>query len=157
MSHSCKIHRSHRMRGMHSRCRLAFSFFRGRPMSKGWIHTFAASIIDDYASVERDDGVWVLTHLLRSLPRIFLLRKWRLWSHGVPACMQTSIRASGGCPVVCLPMTSGLGCQLPGSQQFRSTAPRFFRFRCDCPRNDLSMVLDSIQLSLFINWLLSAH
>ena len=145
---------------MHSRYRLAvFRFFAVDPVSKGWIYTFATSIIDDYASVERNDGVrmrvWMLAHLPRSLPRIFLLWKWQLWSHGVPACMQTSIRASGGCPVVCLPMTSGLGCQLPGSQQLRSTAPRFFRFRCNCPRNDLPMALDSTQLSLFINWLLT--
>lgn len=73
--------------------------------------------------------------------------------HGVPACMQTSIRAPDAPWFVCR-WLSGLGCQLPGSQQFRSTAPRFLRHRGDCPRNDFSMSLDSAQRA---NQLLSSR
>lgn len=150
------------MRGTHSRCRLAvFRFFAVDPCARveytPSLHLLLTIMHRSKETTARVCAYRCSAHLPRSLPRIFLLRKWRLWLHGVPACMQTSIRASEGCPVVCLPMTSGLGCQLPGSQRFRSTAPRFLRFRCDCPRNDLSMGLDSTQLSLFINRLLSTR
>lgn len=102
-----------------------------------------------YTSVYR-----CLASAARSLPRIFL-------SFGSGDCGRTSSAyqhiytqtlgigaSSGGYAVVCLPMTSGLGCQFaPGfSQRFRSNSePRFLLFRRDCSRrNDFSIALDSV-------------
>jgi len=105
-----------RTEGMHSRYRLAV--FRGAPGGKGWIHLRCIYYWRLCASRKETarTHVWMLARICRDRYLGFFCFRSGDCGRGVPACMQTSIRAPGVCPVVCLPMTSGLGCQLPGSR-----------------------------------------
>lgn len=154
-----KIHRTHRMRGMHSRCRLAvFRFFA----------------VDPWARVEYTPSLHLLLTIMRrskeTTARVCAYgcspicrdRYLGFFSFGNGDCGHTAYqhacrRVSGlreDAPWFVCRWLLASAVSWPSSQQFRSTAPRFLRFRFNCPRNELSMALDSTQLSLFINPLL---
>lgn len=150
------------MRGTHSRCRLAvFRFFA----------------VDPWARVEYTPSL----HLLLTIMRRSKETTARVCAYGCsPICHDRYLGffsfGNGDCGCTAYQhacrrvsglrkdapwfvcrwlLASAVSCRALSS--FARQRARFLRFRCDCPRNDLSMGLDSTQLSLFINRLLSTR